>query len=153
MRLTRARTKRSHLMKYKLLAVFSLVKMGIILFQIRYTDSLHTSTVVVAIPDLILIHISSILSNIMENSNLIHHHTTTLVAAHFDGELKLPVLRACSHEPWTVYYPSVMITPRQALPRVHMIICCPWATSPPVNFTAQGQVHCHLITTNLSEFL
>ena len=26
-------------------------------------------------------------------------------------------------------YPGVMIAPGQALPRVHMMICCPWASS------------------------
>ena len=60
--------------------------------------------------------------------------------------------RACSHEPGTVNYPGVMIAPGQALPRVHMMISCPGATLPPVNFIAPGQVHRHLITTNLSEF-
>ena len=62
-------------------------------------------------------------------------------------------LRACSHEPGTVNYPRVMIAPGQALPRVHMMICCPGATLPRVNFIAPGQVHRHLIATNLSEFL
>ena len=62
-------------------------------------------------------------------------------------------LRACSHEPRTVNYPGVMIVPGQALPRVHMMICCPGATLPLVNFIVPGQVHRHLITTNLSEFL
>ena len=38
--------------------------------------------------------------------------------------------RACSHEPGTVNYPGVMIAPGQALPRVHMMICCPGATLP-----------------------
>ena len=64
-----------------------------------------------------------------------------------------PALYACSHEPWAVDYPGVMITPEQALPRVHMIIYRPRATLPRVNFIAPGQVHRHLITTNLSEFL
>ena len=88
-------------------------------------------------------------------------------------------LKACSHEPGTVNYPGVMIAPGQALPRVHMMICCPGETlyrvnfiAPGqalprvhmmiccpgetlsrVNFIAPGQVHRHLITTNLSEFL
>ena len=62
-------------------------------------------------------------------------------------------LRACSHEPGTVNYPGVMIALGQALPRVHMMICCPGATLPRVNFIAPGQVYRHLITTNLSEFL
>ena len=62
---------------------------------------------------------------------------------------KILKLRACSHEPGTVNYPGVMIAPGQALPRVHMMICCPGA----VNFIAPGQVHRHLITTNLSDFL
>ena len=62
-------------------------------------------------------------------------------------------LRACSHEPGTVNYPGVMIAPGQALPRVHMMVCCPGATFPRVNFIAPGQVHRHLIATNLSEFL
>ena len=56
-------------------------------------------------------------------------------------------LRACSHEPRKVNYPGA------ALPRVHMMICCSWATFPRVNFITPGQVHPHLITTNLSEFL
>ena len=51
--------------------------------------------------------------------------------------------RACSHGPGTV----------NSLPRVHMMVCCPGATLPRVNFIAPGQVHRHLITTNLSEFL
>ena len=63
------------------------------------------------------------------------------------------LLRACSHEPGTVNYPGVMIAPGQALPRVHMMICCPGAMLPWVNFIAPGQVHRNLITTNLSEFL
>ena len=50
----------------------------------------------------------------------------------------LSVLRACSHEPGTVNYPGVMIAPGQALPRVHMMICCPGATLPRVNFIAPG---------------
>ena len=62
-------------------------------------------------------------------------------------------LRACSHEPETVNYPGVMIAPGQALSRVHMMICCPGATLPQVNFIAPGQVHRHLITINLSEFI
>ena len=40
-------------------------------------------------------------------------------------------LRACSDEPGTVKYPGVMIAPGQALPRVHMMICCPGSTSLP----------------------
>ena len=47
-------------------------------------------------------------------------------------------LRACSHEPGTVNYPKVMIAPGQALPRVHMMICCAWETLPQVNFIAPG---------------
>ena len=62
-------------------------------------------------------------------------------------------LRACSDEPRTVNYPGVTIAPGQALPRVHMMVCCPGATLPRVNFIAPGQVHRHLITTNLFEFL
>ena len=61
--------------------------------------------------------------------------------------------RACSHEPGTVNFPWVMIAPGQASPCVHMMICCPGATLPWVNFIAPGQVQRHLITTNLSEFL
>ena len=43
----------------------------------------------------------------------------------FHGSLTLNKgkLRACSHEPGTVYYPGVMIAPGQASPRVHMMIC------------------------------
>ena len=44
---------------------------------------------------------------------------------------KLLYLRACSHEPGTVNYLGVMIAPGQALPRVHMMICCPGSTSLP----------------------
>ena len=65
----------------------------------------------------------------------------------------LDCLRACSHESGTVNYPGVMIAPGQTLPRVHMMICCPWATLPRVKFIAPRQVHRHLITTNLFEFL
>ena len=39
-------------------------------------------------------------------------------------------VRACSHKPGTVDYPGVMIAPGQALPRVHMMVCCPGATLP-----------------------
>ena len=56
---------------------------------------------------------------------------------------------ACSHEPGTVNYPGVVIAPGQALPRFHMITCCPGA----VNFIAPAQLHRHLITTKLSVFL
>ena len=62
-------------------------------------------------------------------------------------------IRACSHEPGTVNYPGVMIAPGQELPRVHMMICCPGATLPRVNFIAPGQVEGYLITTKWSEFL
>ena len=42
------------------------------------------------------------------------------------GQLIAPgQLRACSHKPGTVNYPGVMTAPGQALPRVHMMICCP----------------------------
>ena len=60
-------------------------------------------------------------------------------------------LGACSHEPGTVNYPGVMISPGQVLPRVHMMICCPGATLRRVNCIAPGQVQGHLITTKLSE--
>ena len=40
----------------------------------------------------------------------------------------LSCVRACSHEPGTVNYPGVMAAPGQALPRVHMMICCPGST-------------------------
>ena len=45
-------------------------------------------------------------------------------------EIKLIIsaVRACSHEPGTVNYPMVMIAPGQALPRVHMMICCTGAS-------------------------
>ena len=49
--------------------------------------------------------------------------------------------------------PGQRITPAQELPRVHMMICCPGATMPWVNFNAPGQVQRHLITTKLSECL
>ena len=49
--------------------------------------------------------------------------------------------------------PRGMIAPGQALLRVHMMICCPGETLPRVNFIAPGQVHRHLINTNLSEFI
>ena len=68
-------------------------------------------------------------------------------------KLSISKLRASSHEPGTVNYPGAMIAPGQALPRVHMMICCPGAMLPRVNFIAPGQVHRNLITTNLSEFL
>ena len=61
--------------------------------------------------------------------------------------------RGCSYEPGTVSYPGIMTAPEQGLPRVHMMICYPGATLPRVNFIAPVQVHHHLITTNLSEFL
>ena len=51
-------------------------------------------------------------------------------------------VRACSHE---VNYLGVVIAPEQALPRVHMIICCPGAMLPWVNFIASGQVYRHLM--------
>ena len=57
-------------------------------------------------------------------------------------------LRACSHEPGTVKYPWVMIAPGQAIPRDHMMICCPGATSEP-----QGKFVDISVTTNLSKFL
>ena len=41
------------------------------------------------------------------------------------------ILRACSHEPGTVNYPGVIIAPGQELRRVHMMVCCPGATSLP----------------------
>ena len=34
--------------------------------------------------------------------------------------------------------PGQLTTPGQALPRVHMMICCPGATLPRVNFIAPG---------------
>ena len=43
--------------------------------------------------------------------------------------LLIKLFRACSHEPGTVNYPGVMTAPGQALPRVHMMICCPGASS------------------------
>ena len=73
----------------------------------------------------------------------------TLQCSHIQSSSSI---RACSHEPGTVNYPWVMIAPGQALPRVHMMICCPGATFPRVKFIAPGQVHRHPITTNLSEF-
>ena len=62
-------------------------------------------------------------------------------------DLLSSLLRACSHEPGTVNYPGVMIAPEQALPRFHMMIRCPGATLPLVNFIVPGQVQGHLITT------
>ena len=64
-----------------------------------------------------------------------------------------PRFRACSHEPGTVNYPRVMIAPGKALPRVHMMICCPGAMLPRVNFIAPGQVHRYMITTKLENLL
>ena len=58
-----------------------------------------------------------------------------------------------SHEPGSVNYPGVMIAPGQALPRVHMMICCSGAMFSHVNFTAPGHVQRRLITTKLYEFL
>ena len=44
--------------------------------------------------------------------------------------------RACSHELRTVNYRRVMTAQGQALPRIHMMIRCPGATLPRVNFIA-----------------
>ena len=90
--------------------------------------------------------------------NSIEHAVENYVVKTIDndlnhGLLSFRTLRACSHEPGTVNYPGVIIAPGQASPRVHMMICCPGATLPRVNFIAPGQVYRHLITTNLSEFL
>ena len=61
-------------------------------------------------------------------------------------------LRACSHEPVTVNYPGVMIAPGQALPRVHDdFLSRDNVASGQLH--CPGQVHSHLITANLSEFL
>ena len=57
--------------------------------------------------------------------------TSLLIENTIDVIQILHSLRACSHEPGTVNYPGVMIAPGQALPRVHMIICCPGSTSLP----------------------
>ena len=43
----------------------------------------------------------------------------------FDSTSQSNQFRACSHEP------GAMIAPGQALPRVHMMICCPGSTSLP----------------------
>ena len=48
-------------------------------------------------------------------------------------------LRACSHEPGTVNYPEIMIAPGQALPRVHMMICCPGQRCPGTTVAHKGQ--------------
>ena len=68
-----------------------------------------------------------------------NHKVYKFFSAFKTSFLRCRYLRACSHEPGTVNYPGVMIAPGQALPRIH--------------FIAPGQVHRHLITTNLSEFL
>ena len=81
------------------------------------------------------------------------HTSFSLPRGNFERRVTRCTTPACSHEPGTVNYPGVMIAPGQALPRVHMMICCPGATLPPVNFIAPGQVHRNLITTNLFEFL
>ena len=60
-------------------------------------------------------------------------------------------LRACSHEPGTVNYPGVMIAPGQALPRVHMMICCPGASSSSSDryeFISIPLVFTHIVTEN-----
>ena len=48
-------------------------------------------------------------------------------------------LRACSHEPRTVNYSGIMIAPGQALPRVHMMICCPGQRCPGTTVAHKGQ--------------
>ena len=48
-------------------------------------------------------------------------------------------LRACSHEPGTVNYSGIMIALGQALPRVHMMICCPGQRCPGTPVTHKGQ--------------
>ena len=48
-------------------------------------------------------------------------------------------LRACSHEPGTVNYSWIMIVPGQALPRVHMMICCPGQRCPGTTVAHKGQ--------------
>ena len=68
--------------------------------------------------------------------NEIHSFDACIVQLNVYGRLT-----ACSHEPGTVDYLGVMIAMRQALPRVHMIVCCP------------RKVHRHLISKKLSEFL
>ena len=60
------------------------------------------------------------------------------------------LIRACSQEPGTMNYPGVMIAQGQALPRVHIMVCCPGSTS---LIIAPWRVHRHLIITKLSEFL
>ena len=42
---------------------------------------------------------------------------------------KIAAFRACSYESGAVNYPGVMIAPGKALLPVHMMICCPGATS------------------------
>ena len=76
-----------------------------------------------------------------------------LFASSLYSRVSFRSFRACSHEHGSVNYPGVMIALGQALPRVHMMICCPRTTLPRVNFIAPGQVHRHLITKSLSEFL
>ena len=68
--------------------------------------------------------------------NEIHSFDACIVQLNVYGRLT-----ACSHEPGTVDYLRVMIALGQALPRVHMIVCCP------------RQVHRHLISKKLFEFL
>ena len=48
-------------------------------------------------------------------------------------------LRTCSHEPGTVNYSGIMIAPRQALPSVHMMICCPGQRCPGTTVAHKGQ--------------
>ena len=91
---------------------------------------------------------------VSETKLIVNHHSFgSYKTKQVKSSINCLILRACSHEPGTVNYPGVMIAPGQASPRVDMMICCPGATLPPVNFIAPGQVYRHLITTNLSEFL
>ena len=48
-------------------------------------------------------------------------------------------LRACSHEPGTVNYSGIMIARGQALPHVHMMICCLGQRCPGTTVAHKGQ--------------
>ena len=59
--------------------------------------------------------------------------STVIITEYFNilqqqDDLKLPVILASG--PVHMNYPGVMIAPGQALPRVHMMICCPGTTLP-----------------------
>ena len=82
-------------------------------------------------------------------------HCVCVICCNLDSQITHTTedLQAPTHFGPVHMNPGQCTTPGQALPRVYMMICCPGATLPLVNVIAPGQVHRHLITTNLSEFL